>query len=404
MRPAKRYLWTWLLGTFAIIGAVALFNLLVDPYGVYRIVTISGFNGVKSQASQRALLFKRHAAERARPNTLVLGNSRAEIGFDPESSAWPAAVRPVFNMALPGTGVFTAVEELQNFLRTGSAPRLLVVGVDFLDFRTHASTSDLDVPAQGSHSAVREHALSLVTASALVDSLATVKAQYDPYPTSLTDMGFNPMRDYVGIARREGYGVMFWQRDGENARNWARGPKSIYLADGGRAPEYRALERMMAIAARERIELRFVVYPYHAHSLVLFDQAGLWPAFESWKRELVKSVESRSAGGNVELWDFSGFSPYADETVPPRGETRSELKWYWEAGHFKKSLGDVLLTRMLSAERDLRGWGRRLMSSVLEEHLADQRAALAMYKATHAKDTAELAALVAAALPIRAAF
>ena len=46
---------------------------------------------------------------------------------------------------------------------------------------------------------------------------------------------------------------------------------------------------------------------------------------------------------NAELWDFSGFSPYADEAVPLPGDTHSEMRWYWEAGHFKKSLGDRLL-------------------------------------------------------------
>ena len=45
---------------------------------------------------------------------------------------------------------------------------------------------------------------------------------------------------------------------------------------------------------------------------------------------------------DVELWDFTGFSPYTAEQVPRPGDTRTELQWYWEAGHFKKSLGDLL--------------------------------------------------------------
>src|SRR6266705_1561936 len=75
-----------------------------------------------------------------------------------------------------------------------------------------------------------QRAPALLTMNALVDSLVTVKAQHEPYASSLTDAGFNPKRDYIGIARREGYFALFRQRDQENARTYLRGPKTIFLA------------------------------------------------------------------------------------------------------------------------------------------------------------------------------
>ena len=120
--------------------------------------------------------------------------------------------------------------------RCGTAsPRLVVVGLDFLDFRVDPSSDESFTPTPANADPIRElreRAASLLTLNALADSLATIKAQHEPYATSLTDAGFNPKRDYIGVARREGYFAMFRQRDQENALAYVRGPKSVFQAGG----------------------------------------------------------------------------------------------------------------------------------------------------------------------------
>ena len=394
MSAAARYLRSLLFSTLALLGLVATFNLLVDPYGLFRVVNFDGFNRIKSQAGQRAEMYKRTGAERMRPKTLILGNSRAEIGFDPQGFDWPVSMRPVFNLALPGSGVDSALEEFTHVLEY-TTPKVIIVGLDFLDFRVDPGTLDDPLPAPIDRLRWwRERFSALLTINALADSLATLKAQHDPYPTSLSDVGFNPMRDYVGIARKEGYYAMFRQRDQENAKSYARGSKTIYLADGRPASEFRAVEKIIDIASGAGIQIRFLIYPVHAHALVLFHRAGLWPAFEAWKRELVKRVDGARAGANVELWDFSGFSQYAVENIPPPGDTKSEMHWYWEAGHFKNSLGEVMLTNIFKSGASQAEWGRRLTTGNLEDHLQDQRAARDEYERSHSAEVAELADLV----------
>lgn len=397
MARVGKYLRVWFASTLLLLAAVALFNALVDPYGMFRFVAADGFNRIKSQAHQRGEAFKRAAVSRLRPNALILGNSRAEIGLDPESPAWPASAHPVFNLALPGTGTETAVAELRYALRHGT-PRVVVVGLDFVDFRVSAqqeeAAPDVSAPRAGDRlKSWRDHLSALFTLSALADSLATVRAQSDPYATSLTETGFNPMRDYVGIARREGYEAMFRQRDQENANNFARGGKTVLTAGGRPGPEFRAVDRLVSAAAANRIDLHLVIYPYHAHTLVLFHQAGLWPAFERWKRELVRAVEAAPLSSRVAVWDFTGFAPFAGEPVPPRGDTRTELRWYWEAGHFKKALGDILLARLFDAPGPPEAWGVRLTAGNLEQHLSDLRAARDEYERDHPRDVAELASM-----------
>ena len=363
-------------------------------------VEVSGFNRIKSQASERAPLFKRMGVKRIRPASLVLGNSRAEIGFDPESPAWPESARPVFNLALPGAGIAAVADELAEALRSAS-PRLVVVGLDFLDFRVDPS-SDESFTAQPADSdpfrGLRDRATALLTLNALADSLATIRAQHQPYATSLTDTGFNPKRDYIGVSRREGYYAMFRQRDQENARAYVRGPKSVFQAGKRPAPAFDAVDNIIALARARGVALRLVLYPYHVHTLMLFQLTGLWPAYEDWKRELVERVDGARGTMDVELWDFTGFSPYTVEQVPRPGDTRTELQWYWEAGHFKKSLGDLLLANMFDKRNNQEQWGRQLTGRNLDELLRQQREAREDYVRSHPDDVTALETLVAEAV------
>jgi hypothetical protein len=400
MPPVQRYLWTWLGSTAAFMALVAVINLVVDPYGLFRIVDVPGLNRIKSQAGERAKLFKRAGLARMQPASLILGNSRAEIGFDPASPAWPERARPVFNLALPGAGIEAVAAEFDAALR-GVAPGLVVVGLDFLDFRVDPTADETyTAPAEDSEPlrSLRDYAGALLTLGTLADSLTTLKAQHDPYASRLTDAGFNPKHDYVGIARREGYYAMFRQRDQENARAYVRGPKSVFQTGSRAAPGFAAVEDIIARARARGIALRFVLYPYHSHTLVLFELTGLWPAYEAWKRELVRQVDAARSTMDVELWDFTGFSPYTGERVPRPGDTRTELRWYWEAGHFKQALGDLLLSDIFSGKDPGPQLGRRLTGSNLDESLRQQRVARNEYMHEQIGDTAVLEALVAESL------
>lgn len=393
--PGFRYLRTWLVAVMAFIGIAAVFNGIVDPYGLFGLVSIEGFNRVKSQAGQRAEAFKRLAAARMQPKTVILGNSRAEIGFDPRSAEWPERLQPVFNLALPGTGVESALDQF-DAIANDENPRLVLMGLDFLDFRVEPESSvrsHVDSPAARM---MRERMSALLTMNALMDSLATVKSQHDPFAPALTESGFNPMRDYVAIAQREGYYAMFRQRNEQYARNWVNGPKSVLFPDGRRAPEFGALTGMIERGRVRGTKVLFVIYPYHAEALVLFHEAGLWMAFESWKRELVEVTKRVGRDGDIQLWDFSGFTPYADERVPRAGDRRTGMRWYWEAGHFKKELGDAMLARMLAAKSDSDGWGVRLTPENVERVLERIRAERDNYMRSHREEVDEMRRIVRA--------
>ena len=126
-------------------------NYVVDPYGLFGMRRIPGFNELKPTASERVRVIKPYMASRAKPTVVIGGNSRPEMGLNPQSACWQDADKPVFNTGIPGADVFMQTRYVEHAVESGKAKRALF-GVDFLDFLVDASkpTGELDWDRIGS--------------------------------------------------------------------------------------------------------------------------------------------------------------------------------------------------------------------------------------------------------------
>lgn len=411
----KRYLQVWLILTGTILLVVAACNLIVDPYGLFRLVDTPGFNRIKPTAGAHGTMAKAYQVLRVQPRGLILGNSRAEVGFDPEYEAWPADSRPVFNLALPGSGTATTVHFLEHVLANdhgGSkvTPTMVVWGIDFMDFLIDARTSrrstvtneegnrllttidDSSNPRRVLQQA-RDYLQSTLTLGAFIDSVQTLVRQGDPYATDLTPLGFNPMHDYIKITADEGYWAVFRQRDLENIKAYLRRPRDVFDANGRSSPRLDDLKRVLSLCRQHGIALHLIIYPYHAHLLEIIRITGHWPAFEDWKRAITHIVATEANGhseARVWLWDFSGFDERTTETVPGKNNREAKTQWYWEAGHFKRELGNLILERIFTRAKAVDPFGTLLRPDNVETRLALLRKQEAEYRANHPEDVAEL--------------
>jgi hypothetical protein len=373
----RRYGYLLYLGATvaAVVVATAAFNVLVDPYGYFDRPRIAGFNAVRPNPTHDAVPIKRVAMCRLRPDALILGNSRAEVGFDPENPAFRARGLKAYNAAVRGSNIKTAWNLLSS-CPEAPPPKVMLLGLEFLDFLVDSQVAPRrpSPPDEETVVAAAKRMFGAVTTiQALQDSVRTIALQVDRYPDELTDRGFTPLRNYERIAQTEGSRAMFQQRAEENARSLLRRPRELFAAGTRTSTEF---EFLRAIAERAReggTELHLIIYPYHAQLLFMFEQAGLWALFEQWKRQLAEIATE--SDGAVVLWDFSGFSDYSTEAIPLARDTRSPVRWYWEAGHFKKPLGDVILEEVLSAAggKAARGLGKRLNEKNVDEEIERAR-------------------------------
>jgi hypothetical protein len=409
MPNIKNYLRLWLSFTATLLITVATFNLIVDPYGLFRLIDRPGFNDIKPTAGAHGAMTKAYQILRVNPRGLILGNSRSEVGLDPQNPAWPDIVQPVFNLALPGTGTETSLRYLQHAIanskkRGGAKLEVVVWGIDFMDFLVNASALNptekpkkdmrLLVNPDGSSNPyhtlqrVRDYTEATFTLAAFLDSVRTLTNRGNPYSEDLTALGFNPMRDYRKITADEGYAAVFKQKDLANTKSLLRLPKDIFDANGQSSPAFDDLRQIMALCRQNNITLHLVIYPYHTHLLEIIRITGHWPAFESWKREIVHVIgeEATNHEKPFPVWDFSMVNALTSEAIPQAKERDTTMRWYWEAGHFKHELGDAMLNRIFTRTSAVNDFGTLLTSDNVDKQIIDMRAKELTYRQNHAQD------------------
>lgn len=411
-----RYLIVWIGATCALLLGVAAINSVVDPYGMVRLVDQPGFNHIKPAAGAHGAVSKAYQVLRVQPRTLILGNSRAEVGLDPAHPAWQA--RPVYNAALPGTGTHTSLRYLQHLLASSSGdpairPQVVLWGIDFMDFLTdpdaprpaQLTVSEdlrLRLPADADsvqwRQRTRDYLASALTLTALLDSAHTVARQDDVYAAHLSPLGFNPMRDYLQISATEGYWNVFRQRDHENVKAYLQRPRSIFDSSGASSPALDDLRELVRLCRAHGIALQLFTYPYHAHLLEIIRLTGHGPALEIWKRtvaQLLHDEAQASASPAFALWDFSTYNTFSTERVPAQGDRASGMQWYWEAGHFKSALGGLMLDRMQGQSRAPAELGVLMTVANAPSHMELYRELGEQYRAANSAEVQVLADLVA---------
>lgn len=330
-----------------------LFVVVVDPYRLFRLVDVAGFNAVKPRPDHHQSEIKLAGAQALRPAIVLMGNSRVDVGIDPDSENLRAANRSAYNLAIPGTGVGTSRQQFSQLRAVGAVPETVLLGVEFFDFLLNPHGADApDKPTTTGLASHRWKIDTVFSLDALLDAAQTLRIQNDADAGTMTGRGFNPLFDYLRIAREEGYHAIFLQRARENARSFSLAPHGIVRTRSDSSARWRDLGGLLDAAAREKTEIHLVIYPYHAQLMVMMEQAGLSPVFEQWKLRLVREVARLNAAhpaARVVLWDFSGYGALQCEAIPAKGDIVHGTRWYWESGHFKSALGERMLERVFGA-------------------------------------------------------
>ena len=379
--PYRFYLLTLLLLLVSGAIVVCAFVLIVDPYGVYGIVRRDHFNAVKPGLTRYQSQIKQEHALRVRPHFIILGNSRAEIGFDPRASAF-SSHGDGYNLAIPGTGLATSASQFAQLLQAGVKPRTVIVGMEFIDFLNPATA----LPARArtavappSHGRAFWRFDTLFSLASIRDAVHTLRIQHDGEAATLSPDGFNPLLEYGAYVRRDGYQKLFRQRAQENAASFQRKSTS-----GLATEDFHSLRAFLLALAATQADIKLVIYPYHAQILAMFESAGLWPLFDEWKQQLVlevAAVKKIRPSASIEVSDFSGFGPYNCEPIPTQQQRHASPRWYWEAGHFKKALGDIVMQRVMTLKEgapDDGQFGMPLTSATLaanRDRIAAERSA-----------------------------
>jgi hypothetical protein len=413
------------LTTAALLATVVSVNLVVDPFGMYRIIELDGFNIHKPAVQNRVRLVKAYEVRQIRPRGIILGTSRSHLGLRPSHDGWDPAARPVYNLAFDGA----TTKEMYHYLVHSQAVqplRQVVLGLDTYHATLAPATTrpDFDPQLLDSTTVLAPPALlradlkifsSLDTLNA---SLATVASQGEGQPEwfardgqRLGDVFFRrPGERFEQIGPR-GYFEEIdrlevgFKREGQltaNARDAALG---VSRPAAARETSIDYIRRIVAFCRTEGIDLRIFIAPEHAHQLEITAAIGEWATIENAKRALVHLLEEDAAqhpnAPPIPLWDFSGYSSVTTEALPASG-SRAEMKFYWDSSHFKSIVGDFVLDRVFGLSDPQTAppdFGVRLTVATIEPALARLRADQLAYRRSHLEDAVWIRSLVDGGAP-----
>ena len=393
-----RYL-KWLTGGIAgLMALTAALNWLVNPFSIFDSPTIAHFNANKPGYVDHLRLTHVYRVNRIQPECILLGTSRTGRGLAPHHPA--LANLNCYNLALPAISLY----EMRRYLQHAQAIRpqkLVILSIDFRALNTGPDQSGafsetrLVVNSKGERqfnvftSRLPDLAASLVSTSALLASATTIRKQEWVKDTLAADGYWEPLTD------RYDHFTAFSAYTQNSARRFAemRNNEDVFLRN---TEEFRQLLRE---AHGNGTDVKLLIPPSHAWHWQTLWLSGLWPRFEEMKRQLVSINESEALRAGREaypVWDFSGaYGPALEQSPTPQTGT---MRWFWEPVHYKRSLGDLLLSRVMGTAGhdapEIAGFGVLLNGPGLEDHLEKLRALQQAYAADYPDDMARIRSLI----------
>jgi hypothetical protein len=402
------YIRNFFLSAFLCVGLAVGFNLLVDPYGLFRIVDIEGFNVLKPEFGRNLIHSKMAAVRYVRPTSVIIGTSRTDQGYNPDHPAWSGSSPVRFNLGTGGANIYR-IYRIAQHAQANQALEQIILALDFLSFnaiRGNDGNIDnyVDVTVDGTpRPFARFHGLvpGFMSFDAIASSLETVRNQN--LDTAQSTYLPNGARHKVGrnIQRRAFYL--------STAARFARSvyfppPKFIYSFEDNEArrSSFTYFRRLMALAYENQIDAKIVLNPVHAYLMETVSRTNLWNRFEEWKQTLVEINEEEAIKHEQDpypIWDFSGYNSITTQSIPEEDTPDGDEFFYFEASHFKPHLGDLVLDRIFGYQDPQRSipddFGVRLTSASIDEHLANIRAARALYRQTHSDEVEDVKEAIA---------
>lgn len=318
------------LSLFMLLG---LFNYFVNPYNIFAIERIEGLNTFKPEAGKRVRTFKKYQPIYQQPHTLIIGNSRVEMGLDPHHRVF-SHIPSVYNLGVPGLGVNSQLQYAQRVIQSASVKQV-IIAIDFADFLTR--TAHQFKPNVLHVQPIKEKYAALWSLDSLKASIVTLVRQDSLGSNRLTN-GFNPANDYIPIIQYEGQDVLFEQKIDMLHKMFKDKVWDQQLMLNEHNSDLAILQQYLTPWIEQDITIKLFINPYHRDYYVTLAQHDLLTSFDDWRALMAERFSHQ-----VDFCDFTALGyDKSDNRL-----NKSELAFFWEPAHYKKELGDIMLPQIV---------------------------------------------------------
>lgn len=391
-----------LSATVALAWATVLaINSVVDPYGFNSLAISAKLNGSQASAHHQQRVSKAFRIAQVQPRTLVLGNSRQGHAIDPRHPALARLPGAAYNASFDGAHI----EEIYAYFRHAigvAGTSHFLIGLDLSSFGKFEPQAAYrpgmlaDFASKNITFRYFEYARIYGSAAALVDSYESFRARAK---SSRWDHATGRRTDTIFLERLAGCGGTrdnFLVREARDVR--LNTTESITEESIGRSLQIFA--QLLEDAYARNIQLELFISPIHSRSLFLLGKIGKGDLYNRWRAGLVQVNEEaarRHKSRPFVVWDFSGYNSVTTEKVPDRGSVEL-MTGYWEGSHYKATIGNIILDRMLADPRESAhvpgDFGKPLTVDNIASHLDEESIARSLFIASNSQQVKDLQEIV----------
>ena len=335
-------------------------NYIVDPYGIYK--TNIFLN--KPEQDKNIRLAKVVKVEELKPVSISLGTSRTEYGYDPNHEYFS---KPSYNLAVSGASLYENRLYLEHAIKQGNLKEVILVA-DWRMFNDPKMRKLDDFENSFNVENIYKQLFSVDLFRSSLNTIIKQKVKSSYLENGQRDWYFNQ----ENIDKQGGH-LKVMNKDEESYYKKSDFKYNSNIYQDTKESSFDDFRKILELCYQNNIKLDIVFGPSHIRQWEAYDYYQDIETWYKWKKDVVLFVEKiadEQEKTPYRIMDFSVYHELTAETVPTN--PKEKMKYHWEASHYKKELGDIVLDRLLDIS-PYKDFGIELNSQNIDFHIQNLR-------------------------------
>lgn len=330
MSNSKSWIKKFFLTSAVVMLFVSFVNIIVDPYGIFDIINIEGFNTNKSKITTDQIP-RFYAAKRMSPDNMIFGTSR--VGSINPRLISEYAGGKTYNFSIAGSHIFLQNCYINYFLDTYQL-KTIILGLDFfsfIEFSDNILKHKQALERVKSRFYINDYLVSVVNIDTFLNSINTVKDNIrGRYKVTDYQIGMNIFEEYKEKIEADGLTyvnssiervIRDYNRDYYRLDNFSKESITQNLL---------YVKEIINKASKKGVNIKIYINPVYFLQYDLIVHNGLKDYYLQWKKELAKITS---------YYDFSGYNFISTNPI-----------YWYDSSHFRENVGDLIIKTLFTGD------------------------------------------------------
>ena len=357
---SKKFLKIVLVLSFFVAILIGGVNYVVDPYGIYKTNIFQN----KPEQDKNIRLAKVVKVEELKPVSISLGTSRTEYGYDPNHQYFS---KLSYNLAVSGASLYENRLYLEHAIKQGNLKEVILVA-DWRMFNDPKMRKLDDFENSFNVENIYKQLFSVDLFRSSFKTILNQKTKNSYLENGQRDWYF----DQENIDKKGGH-LKVMNKDEEKYYQKSDFKYNSNIYQDTKKDSFEDFRKILELCYQNNIKLDIVFGPSHIRQWEAYDYYQDIETWYKWKKDVVlfvAKIADEQEKTPYRIMDFSVYHELTAETVPTN--PKEKMKYHWEASHYKKELGDIVLDRLLDIS-PYKDFGIELNSQNIDFHIQNLR-------------------------------